>query len=201
MANEKLVTFDQLGIVKAYIDTKDNKAIKSADYSNNVISLYTTEDKSGSPVATLNLPEELYLDQTKTTVVNSFTWDITTYPGSTDPGLDGKSVLVFAVKGDTSVTYSFASLGDIIGALTGEETNTAITEVTGGKAKVDVKISAEADNALVEKADGLYVDVPNAEVSAEPDNILEQKSDGLYVPDISSLITLATNDEVNALFS
>ena len=30
MANEKLVTLEQLGIVKAYIDIKDESAIKSA---------------------------------------------------------------------------------------------------------------------------------------------------------------------------
>ena len=205
MANEKFVTLTQLGIVKGYIDAKDEKAIKSAKYEGNVISLYTTEDKSGSPVATLNLPEEMYLDQTKTTVVDNFAWSDTLYPNSTNPSLDGKAVLVLAVKGDSSVTYSFASLGNIVTAITGEATSTATTTVTDGKAKVDVKISGEADNALVAKSDGLYVNVPVTEIqiSAEEGNSLESKADGLYVavPDVSSLITIATDDEVNALFS
>lgn len=201
MANEKFVTLTQLGTVKGYIDAKDEKAIKSAKYEGNVISLYTTEDKSGSPVATLNLPEEMYLDQTKTTVVDNFTWSDTLYPNSTNPNLDGKAVLVLAVKGDSSVTYSFASLGDIVTAITGEATSTATTTVSDGKAKVDVKISSEADNALVTKADGLYVNVPDAEVqiSAELGNAIINKADGLYVsiPEIS----IATDEEVSALFS
>lgn len=201
MANEKFVTLTQLGTVKGYIDAKDEKAIKSAKYEGNVISLYTTEDKSGSPVATLNLPEEMYLDQTKTTVVDNFAWSNTLYPGSTNPNLDGKAVLVLAVKGDSSVTYSFASLGDIVTAITGETTSTATTTVSDGKAKVDVKISGEVDNALEAKADGLYVNIPDAEVqiSAELGNAIINKADGLYVsiPEIS----IATDEEVNALFS
>ena len=201
MANEKFVTLTQLGTVKGYIDAKDEKAIKSAKYEGNVISLYTTEDKSGSPVATLNLPEEMYLDQTKTTVVDNFAWSDTLYPSSTNPNLDGKAVLVLAVKGDSSVTYSFASLGDIVTAITGEATSTASTTVSDGKAKVDVKISSEADNALETKADGLYVNVPSAEVSisSESGNSIVKKADGLYVsvPEI----TVATDEEVNALFS
>lgn len=201
MANEKFVTLTQLGTVKGYIDAKDDKAIKSAKYEGNVISLYTTEDKSGSPAVTLNLPEEMYLDQTKTTVVDNFAWSDTLYPGSTNPNLDGKSVLVLAVKGDSSTTYSFASLGDIVTAITGEATSTATTTVSDGKAKVDVKISGEADNALVAKADGLYVNVPAAEVpiSAELGNAIINKADGLYVsiPEIS----IATDEEVSALFS
>lgn len=201
MANEKFVTLTQLGTVKGYIDAKDEKAIKSAKYEGNVISLYTTEDKSGSPVATLNLPEEMYLDQTKTTVVDNFAWSNTLYPGSTNPNLDGKAVLVLAVKGDSSVTYSFASLGDIVTAITGEATSTATTTVSDGKAKVDVKISSEADNALVAKTDGLYVNIPDAEVpiSAELGNAIINKADGIYVsiPEIS----IATDEEVNALFS
>lgn len=201
MANEKFVTLTQLGIVKGYIDAKDEKAIKSAKYEGNVISLYTTEDKSGSPAVTLNLPEEMYLDQTKTTVVDNFAWSDTLYPGSTNPNLDGKSVLVLAVKGDSSTTYSFASLGDIVTAITGEATSTTTTTVSDGKAKVDVKISSEADNALETKADGLYVNVPSAEVSisSESGNSIVKKADGLYVsvPEI----TVATDEEVNALFS
>ena len=45
-----------------------------------------------------NLPSEQFLDLTKTTYVDSFTWSSTTYPNSTNPNLDGKPVLVLALK-------------------------------------------------------------------------------------------------------
>ena len=44
-----------------------------------------------------------------------------------------------------------------------------------------VKISQEAGNSLVEKSDGLYVD--GVSVSKEANNQLEEKADGLYVPE------------------
>lgn len=47
MANEKLVTLDQLGIVKAYIDTKDAAAIKAMSYEGNKLKLFTVQDKIG----------------------------------------------------------------------------------------------------------------------------------------------------------
>ena len=126
MANEKLITLELLGYnnekIKAIIEAGDAKAIKSADYSNNTLSFYTTVDKSGDAVATLNLPEEQFLDQTKTVFVNNFVWSDSTYPNSTDPSLDGKPVLVLAVKGDTDVAYSFVSLESLIDIVTGEVT-------------------------------------------------------------------------------
>lgn len=205
MANEKLITLELLGYnnekIKAIIEAGDAKAIKSADYSNNTLSFYTTADKSGDAVATLNLPEEQFLDQTKTVFVPNFAWSAETYPASTDPSLDGQPVLVLAVKGDNSTTYSFVSLGDIVATIIGEATSTATTTVSDGKAKVDVKISSETDNALEAKTDGLYVNIPSAEVSisSESGNSIVKKTDGLYVsvPEI----TVATDEEVNALFS
>ena len=162
MANEKLITLELLGYnnekIKAIIEAGDAKAIKSADYSNNTLSFYTTADKSGDAVATLNLPEEQFLDQTKTVFVNNFVWSDTTYPNSTDPSLDGKPVLVLAVKGDTDVAYSFVSLESLIDIVTGEATATTTTTVSDdNKISVAVNISAEEGNAVVSKTDGIYV--------------------------------------------
>ncbi len=179
MANEKLVTLEQLGIVKTYIDTKDSAAIKSASYADNKISLYTTADKSGTAAVEIDLPEEMFLDQAKTTFVESFTWNNTDYPGSADPSLNGKPVLVLAVKGDKTVNYSFISIEALVKVYTGGSSETADTTVENGTIKADVKISAETGNALVAKSDGLFV--PPAEAPAE--------------------IVYATNEEITALFS
>lgn len=179
MANEKLVTLEQLGIVKSYIDTADAKAIKSAEYADNKISLYTTANKSGTAAVEIDLPEEMFLDQTKTTLVDEFAWSATEYPSSTNPNLDGKPVLVLAVKGDKTVNYSFIALDTIVKPYTGSTTDTAAVTVADGAVKADVKISAEEGNAIVKKNDGLFV--APAEAPAE--------------------VVYATDAEVEALFS
>ncbi len=176
MANsKKLVTLEQLNIVKGYVDAEDAKSIKSGDYADNTIKLYTTEDKSGTPAITVSLPEEIYLDRTKTTFVDSFTWSETAYPGSSDPSLDGKPVLVFAVKDDSGVNYSFMSLEKLVDTYSGTETNSVGVTVTGGSISADIRVSAETGNTVV------------------------VKDDGIFVPE--AVITCATDDEVRALFT
>lgn len=178
MANEKLVTLEQLGIVKNYIDAADAKAIKSAEYADNKISLYTTVDKSGTAAVEIDLPEEMFLDQTKTTLVDEFDWSDTAYPGSTDPDLDGKPVLVLAVKGDESVNYSFLSMETVVSVYSGGETETAEVSVTDGIIAADIKISENEGNALTVNEDGLYVPTP----------------------EVFDSVTYATDDEVRSMF-
>lgn len=62
------------------------------------------------------LPKEQFLDQAKTVVVDNFAWSEELYPGSTDPNLDGKPVLVLAVKNvDTeTIAYSFLDFGKFL---------------------------------------------------------------------------------------
>lgn len=179
MANEKLVTLEQLGIVKNYIDVKDAASIKAAEYADNKISLYTTADKSGAAAVEIDLPEEMFLDQTKTTLVDEFIWSNTAYPGSTNPDLDGKPVLVLAVKGDETVNYSFIALDTIVTPYTGGTTETATVGVTDGVITADVKISEEEGNVLITKGDGLYVEQSGSTAS----------------------ITFATNEDVENMFS
>ncbi len=134
------------------------KAIKAVTYANNTLNFFKSEDTTGTADYTINLPEEMYLDATKTTIVNNFTWSDTTYPGSTNPNLDGKPVIVFAVKGDSATTYSFASLESLIAVYTGEATATAATAVSSdNKITVNVKVSTETGNVLTSKDDGLFV--------------------------------------------
>lgn len=87
---------------------------KAVTYSNNTLRFYTTTDMSDTP-SMINLPEEMYLDQNRTTIVNPFTWSSTLYPGSIDPDLDGQAVFVMAVKGDgTHVEYSFVAIPSLV---------------------------------------------------------------------------------------
>ena len=176
MASNKLVTLDQLQFVKTYVDTKDGLAIKSGDYADNTIKLYTSTDKSGDPAVSFSLPEEMFLDQAKTKFVDSFVWSDAEYPSSTDPSLDGKPVLVLAVKGDTSVSYSFASLEKLVDIVTGGTTNS-------------VSVSVSDDNEIT----------ADIKVSAETDNVVQIKEDGIYVPETK--IEVATDEEVDALFA
>lgn len=161
MANEKIITLDLLsqfkGLMETVIADGDKAAFKAFDFANNTIKIYHTEDKSDTP-ETISLPEEMFLDQAKTKFVNPFTWDEDTYPDSEDPDLDGKPVMVLAVKGDDSVEYSFVSLESLMVVCTGENTATANTSVSAdSKISVDINVSSAEDNALVTNEDGLCV--------------------------------------------
>lgn len=113
MAETQMTLEEALAYFKSLMDAViadgDKVAVKAADYANNKLKLYLNADKSDTAPIEIDLPEEMFLDQAKTTLVGSFTWSETEYPGSTNPNLDGKPVMVLAVKGDTDVTYSFVS--------------------------------------------------------------------------------------------
>ena len=141
-------------------------AFHSAKVEGNTVSLYTSADKSGDAAFTFDFPTEMFLDQTKTEFVGKFKWAEATYPGSTDPKLDGKPVMVLAVKGENpdSCTYSFlnmAALVDTYAAKTeGKDASTTV-EISGYEVEVKVNLSKEANNALVLKDDGLFVSNAN----------------------------------------
>ncbi len=174
MANEKLVTLDALSYFKGKIDTVisqgDAKSFKTVEYANNTIKFYKTEDKSDTPTQ-ISLPEEIFLDQTKTVFVENFTYNADNYPGSTDPSLNGKPVMVLAVKGDTTTAYSFVNLEKLMVTYEGEGTSTANVTVANSKIKADVKVSAKANNAISTETDGLYVATPIEPVYVATDEI------------------------------
>lgn len=159
--SSKLITLELLSYFKGKMDTViaagDAKAFKAVEYADNTIKLYKKEDKSDETPATISLPEEMFLDQTKTKFVDSFVWSETAYPGSENPSLEGKPVMVLAVKGDTSTAYSFVNLEKLVDVYTGEASNTATVTVTENKVKAEVKVSANENNVLEAKDDGLYV--------------------------------------------
>ena len=142
-------------------------AFQSVGIANGKVQFYAKTDKSGAVVGEFDLPEELYLDQAETTIVDKFTWSAATYPGSTNPNLNGKAVLVLGVKGDRAtnptVKYSFVNLTKLIDVYTAGDNSININGYT-----VTVKISAVADNLLEVKADGLYVGSDDSKLDKVP---------------------------------
>ena len=123
------------------VETKADNAFKGAKVLNgNSIALYTTTDTTGDAALTLDLPAELVVDATKTKFVTNFSFVSEDYPNATDPDLDGKTVLVLAIKttdkGVDTTSYSFLSADDLV-----------------------IKISTTANNAIELKSDGLHVDI------------------------------------------
>ena len=99
---------------------ESKKAIRTVVVDNNAktMKFYSVPasdiTSSTVPETTFNYPEELYLSQTGTTIVENFVFSAATYPGATDPNLDGKTVLILAVRGDNStVVYSFVNMSSI----------------------------------------------------------------------------------------
>ena len=150
--------------------------------------------KNAIDTAIQALPTEMFLDQTKTAFVPSFSFSSATYSGAADPNLNGKPVLVLAVKGidhnnnnAVTTTYSFldvSSLVDTYSAAAGNtskvltiagytitfnvsaDTNNAVEILNDGLA---VRVSTTANNALVKDANGLFVDITaKADRAANP---------------------------------
>ena len=77
--------------------------------------------KAAIEAAIAALPVEMFLDQAKTRFVQSFAFTQETYPGGTDPNLNGKPVLVLALKGidhnnndAETTTYSFLNMETLV---------------------------------------------------------------------------------------
>lgn len=162
----------------AAAEAQNALAFKSGKVDGNTVNFYTSADKSGTPVFTMDFPVDMVLDQAKTAFVDKFTFSTETYPGATDPNLTNKPVMVLAVKGEgDTVSYSFlnmAKLVDTYKAKTeGKDASTTI-EISGYEVEVKVNISAEAGNQLQLKADGLYVPAPAAvDLSGKADKVAE----------------------------
>ena len=158
------------------VQTAANAAIKSLGVDGNTVNFYTSTDKSGTAAFSVDFPSELFLDQTKTTFVAKFKFDAATYPGATDPKLDGKPVMVLAVKGENpdSCTYSFLSMAALVDTYkakaVGKDTSTTVS-IAGYEVDVKVNVSAAEGNALTLKEDGLYVSTAKVEASDTNGNI------------------------------
>ena len=148
-------------------------AFKSGKVEGNKVKLFTSTDKTGVAAFEFDFPVEMVLDQAKTAFVPQFTWSLETYPGSEDPGLNGKPVMVLAVKGsDGSVTYSFMGMASLVDTykakVSGKDASTTVT-IAGYEVDVKVNISKELNNVLEVRADGLYV--PKTDISGKADKV------------------------------
>lgn len=141
-------------------------AFKSGVVEGSTVKLFTSADRSGEAAFSFDFPTEYFLDQAQSKFVQNFAWSEETYPGSANPGLDGKPVMVLAIKGDNegdendTLNYSFVDLTYLLNtykAAAGDGTTTV--NINGYDISVNVNVSAEEGNALEKKADGLYVNI------------------------------------------
>ena len=169
---------------------------------NGTISFFTTKDGSGTPLFSFNFPEEIFLDQLGTTVVDNFTWSALTYPNSTNPNLDGKIVLVLAVRGDAdsnpTVKYNFVDLSKLIDIYLPADPSISIAGNS-----VAVNLSDKDDNILSVINDGqhngLYAPYLDAKVDgAVQGNFAIFGASGAIV---DSGVTFASDADVNAALS
>ncbi|MBR2207193.1 MAG: hypothetical protein IJ859_00100 [Synergistaceae bacterium] len=141
------------------LKTASGSAIKYVSVANNTVSFFTSTDGSGTAAFSFNFPNELVLDQLKTTFVPHFAFSSETYAGATNPSLEGKPVLVIAVKdtnaaGTTTTNYSFLNMEDLIDIYTAGDNSINIDGYN-----ISVKVSATTGNHLTLNNDGLMVDV------------------------------------------
>lgn len=181
-------------------------AIKSVEVKDGSILLYTNATKTGDAAFTVDFPKELVLDQLKTEFKLGFKFADGSYGDATDPDLDGKPVLVVAVKGSEkgktdTTSYSFidfSALVDTYKAKTGDSAK--ILNISGYE--IEVKISAAAGNIIEVKDDGLYV---TNRVSGATENNLAAfdengapKDSGIAKDNVLTTASIATPAEVKA---
>ena len=180
--------------IKAWVNSEESLAIKTALYNNNTLTFYKKPNATVDDIAdfSINLPEEQFLDQTKTTFINNFVWSEELYPSSTNPNLDNQPVLVLAVKGDTDVVYSFVSMNELVKIYKASTTVSTVTltiDDATNTISAEVNISADEGNLLKIGTDGgLYA-------KATVDNALSDTSEN---PVQNKVINAALNSKANA---
>lgn len=147
----------------AKLRTIGGNAIKSVSVSGNTISFFRSLEAGATADFTVDFPTEMFLDQAQTQFVNNFTFNAATYPGATDPNLNGKPVLVLAVKTTDSqkttqsaINYSFLDVSTLVDTYSPASGETAIS-VSGYE--LTINVSNTANNALTKDAGGLFVDI------------------------------------------
>jgi predicted nucleic acid-binding Zn-ribbon protein len=190
--------------INGRIDGIVAKAYTDVAYADNVVSF---KNADGTVVGTINLPEEFFLDQNKTTFVNDFAWSEEAYPGSTNPNLDGEPVFVLGVKGDTATTYSFVSMKALVpSAYTVSDTATVDLTLNDYDISATIKIDPSNANAIKVTENGLMVDFAEVDFSGviarvqgveERATTLEGRADALE-GNVSSLIGRAEALEIRA---
>ena len=147
--------------VKGELDT----TVKYVSVNGSTVSFFKTADGSGTAAFTVDFPEEIFLDQAGTTLVSNFSWSSLAYPNSTNPNLDGKTVLVLAVRGDNAtaptVKYSFVDVSKLIDTYTPANAGISIAGYSIG-----AQVSTTATNILSIVNDGLLAELKLGGASA-----------------------------------
>lgn len=138
--------------------------------------------KNAIDTAIAALPTEMFLDQAKTAFIPNFTFNGTTYTGASNPNLNGKPVLVLAVKGidhtnndAETTTYSFLDVSTLVDTYsTAAGSSSKVLTIAGYT--VTFNVSADTNNAVEVLDDGIAV-----RVSTTANNALTKDSNGLFV--------------------
>ncbi len=162
-----LVTTAQLKKLATRTKAELDLTIRTILVDGNTINFYNEKNATNADTAafSVDFPSEFFLDQAKTQLVQNFTFSAATYPGATDPELNGKSVMVLAVKGQTTgqadtTSYSFVdltSLIEVIEIASGDSAKVLTIAESGKTRTISVHISQTAGNMLSVENDGLYV--------------------------------------------
>ena len=181
--------------------------IRTVRVADGTIYFYTQKNATSSdtPAFHVDFPTESFLNQAETRLVTNFAFSDAAYPGATDPNLNGKTVMVLAVKDDAkgtendTVNYSFVDLTELIEIveIASGDSSKILTITTNGKTRtISVNISADAGNILEVKNDGIYA--TNRVAGAVEGNILVFDANG--APSDSGK-TFATNAEVDEMIT
>ena len=180
------------------INTLDGKKFGDADIKDGKLNFYANVGDS-TAIKSIDLPAELFLDQVHTTFVGNFNFAGGGYTNATNPNLDGKPVLVIAVKDNAAsptVTYSFLNMEALVDTYAPLNNGISISGYSIG-----ARISATAGNLLSIAADGLLVGHDDSKVdtvAGAAGNIVVFGADGAIADSGSKF---ATDAEVAELIN
>ena len=210
---DHLVTLAELKQTAQVFKLETDKVIKSLTVSGNTVNFYTTENGTGTPVATLDFPTELFLDQSRTQFVQNFLFNAATYPGAQNPSLDGKPVMVLAVKGTTDRTsgtasdtfaYSFLDMSTLVDTYeTATGVSSQVLSISGYT--ITFKISSTPGNIISANETGIYA-TNRLDTFTEGNIVMSDangapKDGGILASDILVDDNVATMTEVNEMLA
>lgn len=132
--------------LKSWIDSDKNIALKKVLLKNNSLLFYKNPNAVDTDTAeySIDLPIEKHLDLSLTEIVSEYSWTEELYPNSDNPNLDGKPVLVLAVRGvmegedgSDTITYKFLDMECVTNKLVNE-----INQLTEYCQQLEERISA-----------------------------------------------------------
>ena len=144
------------------------------------------------------LPTEHFLDSAKTTFVQSFSFNSTTYQGATNPNLNGKPVLVLALKGidhannnAESTSYIFIDLAFLADTGKADKVGSA---TAGNVASLDANGNLQ-DSGIAKTTVAIKATNPTAGHVAGVDANGNPTDAGIALNDVLTTANVVTNAE------